>query len=555
MSARVYGTIETVGERRRQKESALSPLHEYQAATSQDDLQYSPGGSPGLEKNGIGITDSTTDYLPGHMKLPDGLVVNFRHPTSMRSVSAEIEGPDRFFSEESREFRDSPTFEMFGQVQSGNHGIMDSLRYSDRSIEDGGTVPKLHSRPPSLFGSNLLESLSNMNFLDTRKSSRKSLVHDTNGSEGRLIMQESQSSMEIENRLQEINAFAQLVQASASQSAPTQPFGSTPVYEPASPKIQQLRQQPTEAESSKKRKKNIGRKSALWMKEKGASCFRLFRKTLDPTSWLWADVYYEADDLEESYPLFPEDRDPSSWTIRGWFRFLFYNPAYPEFTSLHLFVWSIIIGLAMGIYTAMWKFLIEGCVDFVWVDIPEFLKQVGFFTEVNGIFPMTHYMWICPTIFGCVLSYMFAALPKKIPGQNEWIQAVHAKGVQEADTFWQLFILSTFGMMSGMSLGPELPLVLTGGMAGSYLGILTKQSILQARVLNLVAASSAVGGFFGFPMAGALFVMEIPHRMGLQVRWHRVNVFFQHFLATIVLNTLFTSTSKLCLLGKFAQCT
>ena len=40
--------------------------------------------------------------------------------------------------------------------------------------------------------------------------------------------------------------------------------------------------------------------------------------------------------------------------------------------------------------------------------------------------------------------------------------------------------------------------------------------MLQARVLNLTAASAAVGGFFGFPMAGALFVLELPHRMGLQ---------------------------------------
>lgn len=40
--------------------------------------------------------------------------------------------------------------------------------------------------------------------------------------------------------------------------------------------------------------------------------------------------------------------------------------------------------------------------------------------------------------------------------------------------------------------------------------------MLQARVLNLTAASAAIGGFFGFPMAGALFVLELPHRMGLQ---------------------------------------
>lgn len=54
-------------------------------------------------------------------------------------------------------------------------------------------------------------------------------------------------------------------------------------------------------------------------------------------------------------------------------------------------------------------------------------------------------------------------------------------------------------------------------MIGSWLGVLCRQSMLQARVMNLTAASAAIGGFFGFPMAGALFVLELPHRMGLQV--------------------------------------
>lgn len=71
-------------------------------------------------------------------------------------------------------------------------------------------------------------------------------------------------------------------------------------------------------------------------------------------------------------------------------------------------------------------------------------------------------------------------------------------------------------LLIGLSLGPELPLILTAGMIGSRLAVLCKQSMLQARVLNLTAASAAIGGFFGFPMAGALFVLEVPHRMGLQ---------------------------------------
>jgi len=71
-------------------------------------------------------------------------------------------------------------------------------------------------------------------------------------------------------------------------------------------------------------------------------------------------------------------------------------------------------------------------------------------------------------------------------------------------------------MASGLSLGPELPLVLVSGMVGSFVGTLTRQSVLSARVLNLTAAGAGIAGFFGFPMAGALFVLELPHRMGLQ---------------------------------------
>lgn len=71
-------------------------------------------------------------------------------------------------------------------------------------------------------------------------------------------------------------------------------------------------------------------------------------------------------------------------------------------------------------------------------------------------------------------------------------------------------------MASGLSLGPELPLVLSSGMVGSYLALKTHQSILSARVLNLTAGSAAIAGFFGFPMAGAMFVLELPHQMGLQ---------------------------------------
>lgn len=195
---------------------------------------------------------------------------------------------------------------------------------------------------------------------------------------------------------------------------------------------------------------------------------------------------------------------------------LVYNEATPEFSTKQQITWACLIGILMGIYTALWSDMVETLVEFVWKDVPETLRDWGMFTDLDGPFPLPHYMWICPTVFGGVLSFITIMLPFDIPGQNEWIDAVHRKGLMEWQTLPAIFFLSTAGMASGLSLGPELPLVLTAGMMGSYIARNRKQSLLQSRVLNLTAASAAIGGFFGFPMAGALFVLELPHPMGLQ---------------------------------------
>jgi len=234
-----------------------------------------------------------------------------------------------------------------------------------------------------------------------------------------------------------------------------------------------------------------------------------FLDVLDPTHWLAKDVKFG----EDGVPYFEES---TFWTAAGLVRHLLYNPISPEFTSLQQFCWSINLGILMGVYTAVWKEIIEFSVELMWKEIPELLLEKGMFTDLDGSFPLYHYMWICPAFWGGLLSYIFVILPTPIPGQNEWIQSVHTMGVQDSETFFYLFVLSTLGMASGLSLGPELPLVLTAGMIGSWLGVQCKQSVLQARVMNITCASAAIGGFFGFPMAGALFVMEIPHRMGLQ---------------------------------------
>uniref|UniRef100_A0A7S2KZS1 Chloride channel protein n=1 Tax=Leptocylindrus danicus TaxID=163516 RepID=A0A7S2KZS1_9STRA len=229
-------------------------------------------------------------------------------------------------------------------------------------------------------------------------------------------------------------------------------------------------------------------------------------------------------DGDEELPLYaePTERYLSrflnkclTW-ISEFMRAFFYDPMFPEFTSLQLSVWAGVLGVFFGMFTAYWGMIIDKCVEFVWVTLPARLLEDGWFTDLDGSFPLPHYMWITPTIFGGILAAVTVVLPVPIPGQNEWIENLHKYGVMEYDSFLYVLVISTLGMASGMSLGPELPLVLLSGMIGSQLAIMTRQSILCARVLTLTAGSAAIGGFFGFPMAGALFVLEVPHRLGVQ---------------------------------------
>jgi len=108
-------------------------------------------------------------------------------------------------------------------------------------------------------------------------------------------------------------------------------------------------------------------------------------------------------------------------------------------------------------------------VEFVWKYIPETLYEWGVFTDLNGSRPLPHYMWLCPAFFGGVstidgfnrnslllydskylsfflyfnifiyfekvLSFITAHLPK-IPGQNEWIESLHRKGLMVRILNW-----------------------------------------------------------------------------------------------------------------------
>jgi hypothetical protein len=171
-------------------------------------------------------------------------------------------------------------------------------------------------------------------------------------------------------------------------------------------------------------------------------------------SFLMSDVKYD----DDGNAFFDENVFTMSTLIRQFF----YNPLSPELTALQQFIWAVLIGIACGLVTAWWHMLIEAGIDVFWSKIPIQLYRWGVFTDDDGKFPIYHYVWMLPSLMSAILSYIFAALPNAIPSQDEWITNVHSQGVQDHRTFYQLLFLSTGAMWSGLCLGPELPLVLTG---------------------------------------------------------------------------------------------
>jgi hypothetical protein len=94
-------------------------------------------------------------------------------------------------------------------------------------------------------------------------------------------------------------------------------------------------------------------------------------------------------------------------TLAGFCRHYLFNPFSPECTSLQQFNWAVLLGVVMGFYTAAWKLIIEDGLEFVWEYTPEKLMELGVFTDARGSFPVYHYMWLCPFMFGGLLSYLF----------------------------------------------------------------------------------------------------------------------------------------------------
>ena len=104
------------------------------------------------------------------------------------------------------------------------------------------------------------------------------------------------------------------------------------------------------------------------------------------------------------------------------------------------------------------------------------------------------------------------------PGDVELlVDNVHVDGgSNDARALRSLLPVSLLGIAAGSALGPEAPLVQTGGVVGTHIGRRARLGREEVRVLAICGMASAFAVLFGAPLGSAVFALEILHRRGLE---------------------------------------
>ena len=180
-----------------------------------------------------------------------------------------------------------------------------------------------------------------------------------------------------------------------------------------------------------------------------------------------------------------------------------------ELTYQQTILASAVIGIAGGLVATAYYYVLESCLHLVWHTLPDFLKPL--FPSI----PTWNYIWIATTIGGFFVGLTLYLMG--LPGEVSFVvDKVHNPGRIELRQTPAMIVASLVSITAGGSAGPEAPLVQINGSLGGWLAKKLKLSLTAMRVLTFCGMSAALGAFFGAPLGGAIFALEIPHRRGLE---------------------------------------
>lgn len=168
---------------------------------------------------------------------------------------------------------------------------------------------------------------------------------------------------------------------------------------------------------------------------------------------------------------------------------------------------AALVGLGGGLVASLVHAALEAAVHSVWsVAVPRWLGQP---TSVAALL-------LVPSAAGLVVGATIRRFgaPGEIAAVVDDIHLRHGRLDVRATPAMALTSFAT--VVGGGSLGPEAPLVQIIGSFASAIGDRLRLRDDEVRTLTLAGMAAALSAFFGSPLGGALFALEIPHRRGLE---------------------------------------
>lgn len=173
---------------------------------------------------------------------------------------------------------------------------------------------------------------------------------------------------------------------------------------------------------------------------------------------------------------------------------------------------ALLIGAVGGLIATLFSIVLNVLLAGVWEHwqpaLSGTLENIG----MAGWFSIL----IITTLGGLLVGFCLKTMG--VPGEiAAVVDNIHLKGGRlDPKQSPSMAITALTSIAAGGSAGPEAPLVQIIGSLGSKLADVLKLREGEVRTLTFCGMAAALGAFFGAPLGGALFALEIPHRNGLE---------------------------------------